>query len=159
VAPEEQPAVNLGGAQVGEVGKIDAAGRDHVTTYQGMDPALLAQALAETQTFLREYAFRADYTREKALKDAALDMRRTRDELLIITDALRTVRDRVDSLVDDRDRERQERKERQELTDWREQSRARRDRLILGWLIVLSSFWIIVLVAFITWLVSGRLGG
>lgn len=83
--------VDAAGQQVGEQ-HVSAAGRD---IRHGAD----ADAVL---SFLREYVVAADQQRETTLKDVQRELKRTRDDMGIISDAVRSVRDRLDD--DDRER-------------------------------------------------------
>lgn len=117
--PDEQTGINLSGAQIGDVSATGNAGG---SIYHGANPApmvdALVQSLASTQQFFREYVHAADQTREKAIKEAAQELRHTRDELRIYSDALGTVRDRLDDVVNERERDLVERRARQRVLNW-----------------------------------------
>jgi hypothetical protein len=63
--------------------------------------------------FLRSYVFAADQRRETAHKELSREVRLSRDDMAIMGDALRTVRDRVDDLIVDRDVDKLDREDRQ----------------------------------------------
>lgn len=88
--------VDASGQQVGEQ-QVSAAGRD---IHHGADAtAVLA--------FLRDYVFAADQERETALKTVSRELARARLDMGIMSDAVRSVRDRLDD--DDADRVRRQR--------------------------------------------------
>jgi hypothetical protein len=95
------------GAQTGDQTSRDLAGRD---IHQGAD----ANSVLD---FLRSYVFEADQRRETALKELNREIRLSRDDMVIIGDALRTVRDRVDDLIVDRDVDKLDREDRQGVLD------------------------------------------
>lgn len=98
--PNEQPnhsVTNLAGQQAGDQ-QITAAGRD---VRHGAD----ADAVLG---FLREYVFAADQQRETAIKAVAQQLARNRDDMGIVTDAVRSVRDRLNADDDARVRRQRE---------------------------------------------------
>jgi hypothetical protein len=125
------------GAQTGDQSYRDTAGRD---IHQGADPTAVLD-------FLRDYVFAADQRRETAHKELSREVRLSRDDMAIMGDALRTVRDRVDDLIVDRDVDKLEREDRQgeldrvlkALRDEQErlrlsvEARSARNRRILFW--------------------------
>jgi hypothetical protein len=86
------------GAQTGDQTSRDLAGRD---IHQGAD----ANSVLDFQR------------RETALKELNREIRLSRDDMVIIGDALRTVRDRVDDLIVDRDVDKLDREDRQGVLD------------------------------------------
>jgi hypothetical protein len=114
-------------SQSGDHTSRDAAGRD--ITHQGADAT-------EVLSFLKEYVFAADQRTETTIKEMHRELRLSRGDMVIIGDALRTVRDRVDDLIVDRDVDKLEREDRQAELDAKlaqisaEQRRARR---VLFW--------------------------
>jgi hypothetical protein len=95
-------------SQSGDHTSRDAAGRDIV--HQGADAS---QVLA----FLRSYVFEADQRRETAIKELHRELRLSRGDTVIVSDVLRTVRDRVDDLIVDRDVDKLDREDRQSALD------------------------------------------
>jgi hypothetical protein len=116
VAPRKRAAAiyNAPDQQVADQANT-VAGRD---IRQGADPALLARALAEMHQFLRDYTFSIDQGRETALKEIRRELTLLRGDRDVLTGTLNTLRDRVDDLVNDRERERVERRERQGVLNW-----------------------------------------
>ncbi len=102
-------------AQLADVSTRDSAG-GNIT--HGADPILLARALGEMQQFLRDYTFNVDQGRETALKEIRHELKLLRGDRDVLTGTLNTLRDRVDDLVNDRERERVERRERQAVLNW-----------------------------------------
>lgn len=97
------------GSQSGDHTSRDNAGRD---IYQGADPNAVLD-------FFRRYLFEADQERNTAIKELRRELERLRDDVHIVSDALRTLRERVDDILDDRDRDRLERQRRQLALDLR----------------------------------------
>lgn len=115
---EAHHVVDQRGAQTGDQSYRDVAGRDvhHEDNRVGADAN-------QVLDFLRTYVFHADQARETAIKELKRDLthelRLVRGDVAIQSDALRTVRDRVDRMADDRERERLERQRRQTALDLR----------------------------------------
>lgn len=64
-------------------------------TVAGRDISQGANANAVLE-FLRDYVFEADQQRETTIKDVGRELRRTREDVAIVSDAVRSVRDRMD---------------------------------------------------------------
>jgi hypothetical protein len=133
-------------SQSGDHTSRDTAGRD---IHQGADAD-------KVLNFLREYVFEADQRRETAIKELHRELRLSRGDTVIVSDVLRTVRDRVDDLIVDRDVDKLEREDRQSELDAalaaiREEQR--RTRRVLFW------FGIGIIVALVVagWLTYDRL--
>jgi hypothetical protein len=120
--------INQGsGNQGGDQSYGSVAGRD--IHNQGAD----ANAVLD---FLRRYVFEADQRRETALKELNREIRLSRDDMAIMGDALRTVRDRVDDIIVNSDADKLDREDRQgeldrALAALREEQR--RMRRVLFW--------------------------
>lgn len=136
------PLLTLPGAQLGDT-KIDAAGRDqHTTTnttHQGADAT-------EVLLFLKEYLFKADQQRETVLKDV-------RGELGLLSDSLRGLRNQVNDLATDADKDKEDAASRL-LAELRERRHQRRVQnwwlgtitaavavMAIGWLYLLWRLW------------------
>jgi hypothetical protein len=108
VSPKRPRAlIDNQGAQTGDQSVENLAGRD---IHQGASPD-------KVLSFLEKYVFEADQRRETALKELSRDVRLSRDDMAIMGDALRTVRDRVDDLIVDRDVDKLDREDRQAQVD------------------------------------------
>lgn len=100
-------ALDLSGAQTGDLTSRDSAGGD--INHHGADPGAVL-------TFLRDYVFEADQRREVAIKEVAQEIRDARADMGIISDALRSLRERANA--DDREREERQRELDLQLTDF-----------------------------------------
>lgn len=97
MAPDPpRPVTDLSGQQAGDQ-SFQAAGEN---IYHGANADHVLD-------FLREYVFAADQRRETAVKAASQELKRAQLEMGIVTDAVRSVRDRLDD--DDADRVRRQR--------------------------------------------------
>lgn len=97
MAPDPpRPVTDLSGQQAGDQ-SFQAAGEN---IYHGANADHVLD-------FLREYVFAADQRRETAVKAASQELKRAQLEMGIVSDAVRSVRDRLDD--DDRDRVRRQR--------------------------------------------------
>jgi hypothetical protein len=140
-------AHDLSGAQTGDVTNRDSAGGD--ITYHGADAGAVL-------TFLRDYVFASDQQRETAIKAVSQELRRARDDMGIISDAVRSVRDRLD----DDDRERVERQKDHDLfmADMAVQAsdQARALRQLRRWVVVLTIalFAFALILAAVVWRLS-----
>ena len=140
-------------SQSGDHTSRDAAGRDIV--HQGADATRVLD-------FLRSYVFDADQRRETAIKDLHHELRLSRGDTVIVSDVLRTVRDRVDDLIVDRDVDKLEREDRQlaldRILEAQKQEIAalraeqRRTRRVLFWF----GIGILVALAVAAWLAADR---
>lgn len=81
--------------------------------------------------FLQRYVFEADQARETAIKEVRAELQRVHGDIRIMADALRTVRDRADDLVDAAATDAAERTVRQAMAD-------ARWHLLVRWLVVLA---------------------
>lgn len=139
--PRKRPnsTVDATGQQVGDQ-QITAAGRDLT---QGAN----ADAVLE---FLRDYVFEADQQRETTIKNVGNELRRTRDEVAIVSDAVRSVRDRMDD--DDHDR-----RQRQAQLDAALSELHRGQRIARRWLAGITAV-LAVAAAVVAWLLWRELG-
>lgn len=109
-------------SQSGDHESRDNAGRD--IHHQGADADKVLD-------FLRSYVVEANQTRETAIKEAKHELVNVQRDFVIVTDSLRTLRERLDKLVEAGERDALNRTIRQGEADmyW---------RLILVWLVILS---------------------
>lgn len=100
--------------------------------------------------FLRDYVFEADQQRETTIKNVGNELRRTRDEVAIVSDAVRSVRDRMDD--DDHDR-----RQRQAQLDAALSELHRGQRIARRWLAGITAV-LAAALAVVAWLLWRELG-
>jgi hypothetical protein len=128
------------------VGTIDNSGGQtgdqHIGQAAGGDIHNVGADADGVLSFLREYVFRADQNREMAIKELRRDLERARQDREILSDAVRTIRDRVDYLVAERARDMADRHARQRRQDlWLGTLSAATLIMAGGWLWLLWRLW------------------
>lgn len=103
-------------AQLADVSTRDSAGGNII--HEGADPAIIARALAETQSFLKQYVFEMDQRRETVLKEVQRELKGMRSDTDVVRDSVQKLVVRFNTLVDDRDRDLVARRERQGVLNW-----------------------------------------
>lgn len=92
--------------------------------------------------FLRSYVFEADQRRETAIKELRDEASRLREDMHIVSDAVRSVRRRVDDIIDEAERDQQARVTRQRALDmWLALITLALVVMAGGWLFLLIRLW------------------
>jgi hypothetical protein len=112
----KRAAVDFGGAQLADVSTRDSAGGNII--HEGADPAIIARALAETQSFLKQYVFEMDQRRETVLKEVQREIRGVRSDADVIRDSVQKMHVRLNTLVTDNERDLVTRHARQRILNW-----------------------------------------